>query len=36
VGLTLQAKRDGNAATAVSGNIDLTLYGPPAIGIDSA
>jgi hypothetical protein len=35
VGLTLQAKRDGNAATAVSGNVDLTLYGPAdVIGID--
>ena len=35
VGLTLQAKQDGNAATAVSGNIDLTLYGPAdVIGID--
>ena len=34
VGLTLQAKQDGNAATAVSGNIDLTLYGPgDVIGI---
>ena len=35
VGLTLQAKQDGAAATAVSGNIDLTLYGPAdVIGID--
>ena len=35
VGLTLQAKRDGTVATAVSGNIDLTLYGPAdVIGID--
>ena len=35
VGLTLQAKQDGNPATAVSGNIDLTLYGPAdIIGID--
>jgi hypothetical protein len=35
VGLTLQAKRDGNAVTAVSGNVDLTLYGPAdIIGID--
>jgi hypothetical protein len=35
VGLTLQAKQDGNAATAVSGNVDLTLYGPAdIIGID--
>jgi hypothetical protein len=35
VGLTLQAKRDGNAVTAVSGNVDLTLYGPAdVIGID--
>ncbi len=35
IGLTLQAKHDGNAATAVSGNIDLTLYGPgDIIGID--
>jgi hypothetical protein len=35
VGLTLQAKQDGNPATAVSGNIDLTLYGPAdVIGID--
>ena len=35
VGLTLQARQDGNAATAVSGNIDLTLYGPAdVIGID--
>ena len=35
VGLTLQAKHDGTVATAVSGNIDLTLYGPAdIIGID--
>ena len=35
VGLTLQAKQDGDKATAVSGNIDLTLYGPAdIIGID--
>ncbi len=35
VGLTLQAKRDGTAVTAVSGNVDLTLYGPAdVIGID--
>ena len=35
VGLTLQAKSDGNTATAVSGNVDLTLYGPSdVIGID--
>lgn len=35
VGLTLQAKRDGTVVTAVSGNIDLTLYGPAdVIGID--
>jgi hypothetical protein len=35
VGLTLQARQEGNAATAVSGNIDLTLYGPAdVIGID--
>ena len=35
VGLTLQAKQDGNAVTAVSGNVDLTLYGPAdIIGID--
>lgn len=35
VGLTLQARQDGGAATAVSGNIDLTLYGPAdIIGID--
>ncbi len=34
-GLTLQAKQDGGVATAVSGNIDLTLYGPAdIIGID--
>jgi hypothetical protein len=33
--LTLQAKQDGNPATAVSGNVDLTLYGPSdVIGID--
>ena len=35
IGLTLQAKQDGNAATAVSGNLDLALYGPgDIIGID--
>jgi hypothetical protein len=35
VGLTLQAKQDGATATAVSGNVDLTLYGPAdIIGID--
>ena len=35
VGLTLQARQDGNVATAVSGNVDLTLYGPSdIIGID--
>ncbi len=35
VGLTLQAKQDGAVATAVSGNVDLTLYGPAdVIGID--
>ncbi len=35
VGLTLQAKQDGNVVTAVSGNVDLTLYGPAdVIGID--
>ncbi|MDN5780959.1 MAG: hypothetical protein L0H23_02880 [Luteimonas sp.] len=35
VGLTLQAKQDGGTPTAVSGNIDLTLYGPAdIIGID--
>ena len=35
VGLTLQAKQDGGVASAVSGNIDLTLYGPAdVIGID--
>jgi hypothetical protein len=35
VGLTLQAKKDGADASAVSGNIDLTLYGPAdVIGID--
>ena len=35
VGLQLQAKRDGVNATAVSGNVDLTLYGPAdIIGID--
>lgn len=35
VGLTLQAKRDGTSVTAVSGNVDLTLYGPAdIIGID--
>ena len=36
MGLTLQAKRDGATATAVSGNVDLTLYGPAdIIGIDT-
>jgi hypothetical protein len=35
VGLQLQAKQDGAAVTAVSGNVDLTLYGPAdVIGID--
>jgi hypothetical protein len=35
VGLTLQARQDGTITTAVSGNIDLTLYGPAdVIGID--
>ena len=35
VGLTLQARQDGAVATAVSGNLDLTLYGPGDIlGID--
>jgi hypothetical protein len=35
VGLTLQAQQDGANPTAVSGNIDLTLYGPSdVIGID--
>lgn len=35
VGLTLQAKQDGSGVAAVSGNIDLTLYGPAdIIGID--
>jgi hypothetical protein len=35
IGLTLQAKQDGAVATAVSGNVDLTLYGPAdIIGID--
>lgn len=35
VGLTLQAKQDGNDVAAVSGNIDLSLYGPAdIIGID--
>ncbi len=35
VGLTLQAKTGGNPAAAVSGNVDLTLYGPAdIIGID--
>ena len=35
VGLTLQANQDGTKATAVSGNIDLSLYGPADIvGID--
>lgn len=36
IGLTLQAKQDGAVATAVSGNLDLTLYGPgDIIGLDS-
>ena len=36
VGLTLQAKKDGTTTTAVSGNVDLTLYGPAdIIGIDT-
>ncbi|MGA7178841.1 MAG: hypothetical protein WBX11_04535 [Thiobacillaceae bacterium] len=43
IGLTLQAKQDGNAVTAdgkpvaaVSGNLELALYGPgDIIGIDS-
>jgi hypothetical protein len=35
VGLTLQAKQDGTVGAAVSGNVDLTLYGPAdVIGID--
>jgi len=35
VGLTLQAKENGTDKTAVSGNIDLRLYGPgDVIGID--
>ena len=35
VGLTLQAKQDGNAVSAVSGNVPLRLYGPAdIIGID--
>ena len=35
VGLQLQAKHDGTGVTAVSGNVDLTLYGPAdVIGID--
>ncbi|HVP30689.1 MAG TPA: hypothetical protein VMW35_16165 [Myxococcota bacterium] len=35
VGLTLQAKQDGGPAAAVSGNVDLRLYGPgDVIGID--
>ncbi len=35
VGLTLQAKQNGDSVTAVSGNVDLTLYGPAdIIGID--
>ncbi len=35
VGLTLQAKRNGDAVDAVSGTLDLTLYGPgDIIGID--
>lgn len=36
VGLTLQAKENGSDKTAVSGNLDLRLYGPgDVIGIDS-
>ncbi|HUR33873.1 MAG TPA: hypothetical protein VM032_08755 [Vicinamibacterales bacterium] len=36
VGLTLQAKKDGAITTAVSGNVDLMLYGPAdIIGIDT-
>ncbi|MDB5892794.1 MAG: hypothetical protein JWQ88_325 [Rhodoferax sp.] len=35
VGLTLQARQDGSGAPAVSGGIDLSLYGPgDVIGID--
>lgn len=35
VGLTLQARQDGGPPTAVSGNVDLTLYAPAdIIGID--
>jgi len=35
VGLQLQASQDGQTASAVSGNVDLTLYGPAdVIGID--
>ncbi|HSW23932.1 MAG TPA: hypothetical protein VLJ62_14290, partial [Burkholderiaceae bacterium] len=35
VGLVLQAKRDGNAVSAVSGNVPMRLYGPAdIIGID--
>ena len=35
VGLTLQARQDGAPAAAVSGTLDLTLYGPADIvGID--
>ena len=35
IGLTIQAKQDGNGVAAVSGNIDLTLYAPgDVIGID--
>ena len=35
VGLTIQARQDGNPAAAVSGNIDLSLYAPgDVIGID--
>jgi len=35
VGLTLQARREGQPAAAVSGTLDLTLYGPADIvGID--
>src|SRR4029078_6415778 len=34
-GLQLQARQDGTGVTAVSGNVDLTLYGPAdVIGID--
>jgi hypothetical protein len=36
VGLTLQARQDGSGVAAVSGNINLQLYGPgDIIGIDS-